>query len=100
MFRNPRRSARVLAVAAAVTALAATPASARPAEEFMPGSNGDSGGQPVPVRVVEVSADPGFDWGDAGIGATGMLALAAIAGGAAIATGHRPGARQSPQPVR
>lgn len=37
-----------------------------------------------------VSGD-GFDWGDAGIGAAGVFALAAIAGGAAIATGYRMG---------
>jgi hypothetical protein len=36
------------------------------------------------------SAD-GFDWGDAGIGAAGMLALASIAGGAAVVVRHRPG---------
>jgi hypothetical protein len=31
-----------------------------------------------------------FDWGDAAIGASAMLALIAIAGGAALGTGHRP----------
>ena len=36
----------------------------------------------------------------AGIGATGLLALMAIGTGAAVATGHRPGARQTPQPIR
>jgi hypothetical protein len=35
-----------------------------------------------------VSGD-GFDWGDAGIGATAMLALTAIAAGTALATGRR-----------
>jgi hypothetical protein len=35
--------------------------------------------------VVEVQAPSGgFDWGDAGIGAAGMLALFSIAGGAAL----------------
>ena len=56
-------------------------------------------GTTVPVRVVEVRADGGFDWGDAGIGATGVLALAAIGAGGAIATGHRRG-RHLPQPIR
>jgi hypothetical protein len=39
----------------------------------------------VPVRVVEVRTDTGFDWGDAAIGAAAVLAIAAIAYGAAIA---------------
>jgi len=39
----------------------------------------------VPVRIVEVNRDSGFDWGDAGIGAIGALALAAIGFGAALA---------------
>jgi hypothetical protein len=35
--------------------------------------------------VVEVQAPSGgFDWGDAGIGAAGMVALFSIAGGAAL----------------
>ena len=45
----------------------------------------------VPVRVVQVQTDTGFDWGDAGIGAAVVIALAAIAYGGAIAraTGAR-----------
>ena len=35
----------------------------------------------VPVRIVEVHTSSGFDWGDAVIGAAGVLALAAIAYG-------------------
>jgi hypothetical protein len=50
--------------------------------------------------VVKVQADAGFDWCDAGIGASGLLALAAIGAGAALATGHRPRTRHSPQPIR
>ena len=40
----------------------------------------------LPAPVVEVKGSPsgGFDWGDAGIGAAGMFALFAIAGGAAL----------------
>ncbi|HZN88868.1 MAG TPA: hypothetical protein VFB44_07825 [Thermoleophilaceae bacterium] len=35
-------------------------------------------------------ASPGFDWGDAGIGAAGMLALFSMAAGSALlVTGHR-----------
>jgi len=42
-------------------------------------------GRTVPVRVVEVRTDTGFDWGDAAIGAAAVIALAAIAYGGAIA---------------
>ena len=35
----------------------------------------------VPVRVVELHTDSGFDWGDAAIGAAAVLALVAIAYG-------------------
>jgi hypothetical protein len=40
----------------------------------------------IPTPVVEVRGAPsgGFDWGDAGIGAAGMLALFSIAGGSAL----------------
>jgi len=51
-------------------------------------------GQPivkVPTPVVEIHAAPGsgFDWGDAGIGAAGALALLSIAGGLALLAGAR-----------
>ena len=64
------------------------------------GARGESDGRAIPVRVVEVGADRGFDWGDAGIGATGVLALAAIGAGAALATGRGPRLRHTPQPSR
>jgi hypothetical protein len=99
MNLNTPRLARSMALAAAVGAIAAPAASAIPAEEFMPGSRADSDSlaRTVPVRVVQVEADTGFDWGDAGIGASGLLALMAIGAGAAVATGYRPGARHTPQ---
>jgi hypothetical protein len=96
---NPR-SVRGLALAAVISALAAPTASAIPAEQFLPDARGDSTDRAVPVRVVEVGADRGFDWGDAGIGATGVLALMALGAGAVVATGYRPGARHNPQPIR
>jgi len=46
----------------------------------------------IPAPIVEVRDAPasGFDWGDAGIGAAGMLALFGIAGGSALLlTGRR-----------
>ena len=54
----------------------------------------DAGRPPVqvPTPVVEIREAPGngFDWGDAGIGAAGILALLSIAGGLALmVTGRR-----------
>src|ERR1700754_3406106 len=42
--------------------------------------------KPVPAAqpVVEIRDAPGFDWGDAGIGAAGILAMVSIAGGLAL----------------
>ncbi len=127
MTLNHSRPARGLALAAAISALAAPSASAAPYEQVFPRAEDESASRSssappspsliavsaaeeydnlrspdattVPVRVVKVRADAGFDWGDAGIGASGLLALAAIGAGAAIATGHRPRTRHSPQPT-
>jgi hypothetical protein len=53
----------------------------------------DAGRTPVqvPTPVVEIREVPGsgFDWGDAGIGAAGMLALFSIAAGVALTVGAR-----------
>lgn len=117
MTRKHRRPLATLTLAATISALAAPAATAIPAEQFMPRAEdesvtGSSSVPPppssiaasaadeyqnlrstdaatVPVRIVEVQTGRDFDWGDAGIGATGLLALAAIGGGAAFATGHR-----------
>jgi hypothetical protein len=45
----------------------------------------------VPTSVVEIREVPGsgFDWGDAGIGAAGMLALFSITAGLALMVGGR-----------
>jgi len=62
-----------------VSAFGTPAASAAPIEDIVPSTtNGEPSGQQVPVRVVQVGADNGFDWGDAGIGAGGLLAIAAI----------------------
>ncbi|SRR6266511_3026635 len=126
MTHKHRRALHGMAAAVSVCALAAPTASAVPVEQFLQrgedeSASGSSSVPPpssiaasaaeeyenlrspdsssVPVRVVKVRADGGFDWGDAGIGATGILALAAIGAGAAVATGHRRG-RHLPQPIR
>jgi hypothetical protein len=53
----------------------------------------DAGRPPVevPTSIVEIREVPGsgFDWGDAGIGAAGMLALFSIAAGLALMVGVR-----------
>ena len=47
---------------------------------------GRPGDTPVTPQVRVISAPvEGFDWGDAGIGAAGGLAIVAIAGGLALA---------------
>jgi hypothetical protein len=44
----------------------------------------------VPTPTIEVRGPSGgFNWGDAGIGAAGMLALFSIAGGSALLLGGR-----------
>jgi hypothetical protein len=84
---------RGLALGTVMGALAA-PASAAPVEQLLPSTvNGEPTGQSQPVRVVQVDTDRGFDWGDAGIGASGLLALAAIASGTVVALRHRPDTR-------
>jgi hypothetical protein len=81
---------RGLAVATVVSALAAPVASAAPIEQRIPSTVNQPSGQQAPVRVVQVGADNGFDWSDAGIGAGGLLALLAIASGGLMAVRHRP----------
>jgi hypothetical protein len=97
MTLHNTRPVRAITLAAAISSLAAPAASAIPAEDFTPGERANSTDQAIPVRVVQLEADQGFDWGDAGIGASGLVALMAIGAGAAVATGHRPGARHNPQ---
>ncbi|HET7047973.1 MAG TPA: hypothetical protein VFI54_06835 [Solirubrobacteraceae bacterium] len=55
---------------------------------------GDSTSRPAsaPQAVVQVQTPPsGFDWGDAGIGAAGGIAIAMLGlGGALVVSNHRP----------
>ena len=109
-MKSNSRWRRGLAVATVVSALGAPAASAAPVEQSIPSTVHSEPGATVdysknsatgdyapateaPVRVVQAGADNGFDWGDAGIGAGGLLALAAIASGAAVAIRHRPDPR-------
>jgi hypothetical protein len=88
MKRSSKRVIRGLAVAAAVSALAAPSASALPGEQI--GVGPTEAAPATPVRVVNVQSDSGFDWGDAGIGAGAGLAIMAIGAGSALALGRRP----------
>jgi hypothetical protein len=44
--------------------------------------------QPVQISAPVIDEPSGFDWGDAGIGAAGMLALFALAGGTVLVVSH------------
>jgi len=81
---------RLLATAAAFVTLAAT----APAASAMPVDNGKPANA-VPVRVVRVQVDEGLDWGDAGVGAAGMLALVLVGFGSAHALTSVTGRRRS-----
>jgi hypothetical protein len=91
-----------LALTLALGAIAPTAASARPIDTVAHGARPSQdlraqaktsslAGTPAPPqRIVTVSAPRGFDWGDAGIGAAGGLAIGMIAlGGGLVITGSR-----------
>ena len=63
----------------------------------------DAGRPPaqVPTPVVDIRDAPsgGFDWGDAGIGAAGLLAMLSIAGGLALMVTTRRRRRGSELPA-
>jgi hypothetical protein len=50
----------------------------------------------TPSEQVSQLPSNGFDWGDAGIGAAGMLALVAVASGTLLIVGHRRRGRRLP----
>jgi opacity protein-like surface antigen len=56
---------------------------------------------PTPSTVVDIRQAPasGFDWGDAGIGAAGLLAMLSIAGGLALLVSTRRRRRGSELPA-
>ena len=57
------------------------------------------GPAPARVRIVEVPSS-GFGWGDAGIGAAGMLALVTLAAGIGMVGTHHRRARRLTAPTR
>lgn len=70
------------------TAIAAPSAGAHPADSPLPARAASDTAGPV----VEARAN-GFDWGDAGIGAAGMLSLLGLGAGA-VAVARRDGGRR------
>jgi hypothetical protein len=113
MKNGNQRIGRVLALATAVAALAAPAAWAAPAEQILSENTGSTTGnaqersaqeqsyssvnsiapytpQSSPSPAPVSTASDGFDWGDAGIGATVVLALAAMLGGTALVLRNRP----------
>src|SRR5262245_40665057 len=95
MSNATRRVRRYLAVSAVVGAIAVPAASASPVDPARPGpakSVDQSAPTTRPIVVTApVEASEGFDWGDAGIGAAGLVGLASIGVGAALALGFRSG---------
>jgi hypothetical protein len=87
LHNHHRRLVATLATGAALAATA-TGASA------MPVDNGRSTAS-TPVRVVRVQVDEGLDWGDAGIGAAGMLAIVLVGVGALRVAANSDPARRS-----
>jgi len=87
MTRKHRRIT-VLALALVIAALLAPSASAVTFEEFHSGARDPA--PPTQVRVVQAAPNPGFDWGDAGIGAGAAFALTMIGvGGLLLVTNRR-----------
>lgn len=80
-FRWLHNALRALALTAVLLTLTAGTAAARPMPSYFPDAQA-SDHNPTVVRVVAPTT--GFDWGDAGIGAAGGLAIALIALGGTL----------------
>ena len=77
---------RLLAAVATAAALA-VPAQAALAVPIL---DTDVSAQPQRVQIVRVQVDEGLDWGDAGLGAAGMLAFVLVGFGGARALAAAP----------
>lgn len=84
LCRSHRR--RLLVAVATVAALACTV----PVARAVPILDSSVSAQPERVQVVRVQVDDGLDWGDAGLGAAGMLALVLVGFGGARALAAAP----------
>jgi hypothetical protein len=65
-----------------------SPSAAAP-RQVQANPSGAVGSSPTQVRVVRATLNPGFDWGDAGIGAGAAFALTMIGLGASLVVGNR-----------
>ena len=85
--KRQRLCSLVLAISIAATA---TPSAlARPVEGFL-GSDADArDASEPPVRIVRVTSDASFDWGDPQIGAGAVLAVGLVGAGGAFAIRKR-----------
>lgn len=81
-----------LVLAVSIAATLAPPAVARPVEQFL-GPDRAEDASPPPVRVVRVTPESSFDWGDAEIGAGAALAAGLVGAGGALAIRKRRQAR-------
>ena len=95
MTSTTQRFTRCLALAAVAGAIAVPAASAAPVDPALPGQAASVDQATPQTRPIVVTAPTqsaeGFDWADAGVGAAGMLALASIGVGTALALGWRSG---------
>ena len=93
-MNNHTHHRQLLAAVATTVALAA----AAPSALAMPIDGGGSPStvpEPDRVKVVRVQVDQGLDWGDAGIGAAGMLGLVLVGAGGAYALSAAPSRRRT-----
>ena len=84
MFEKSKARTAVTLAIAAGAAVAAPSAGARVADfKPVPASHATAPAPHVATRIVEVRPS-GFAWGDAGLGAAGMLSLLGVGAGAVV----------------
>lgn len=110
MFRHHHHTSTGIALALALAALAPTAASAasaaspyqaqgaRVAHEFAARDAALGNGPVLPAQIIKISQPNGFDWGDAGIGAAGGLALSTVGLGGALVISSQRRTRRSTAP--
>jgi hypothetical protein len=96
MLPNQRHKTTA-AIALALSAIAAPAASARP---LPPDPVYDAETTPPTIVRVNAPSNIGFDWGDAGIGAAGGLAVSMLSIGAGLAISQRRERRWSASAAR
>lgn len=82
---------RTAALTVAIALATAAPAGARPIDSYGPASASQTQVSSVPASSTPtiVQAGGGFDWGDAGIGAAGGVALSILGIGSALTISGR-----------